>query len=182
MSLAAWFWDQKLSDWVQGIGSLAATAAAVGIAPRQERGELNRAEAARVLRRQVLAAAIAPVLRDMNTTARIRNGLSQTISRARQDETPPNAEDLLIPLPEVFMNTIDRVDVFGAEIAARVYMLIHRVNDYNPNVHSLREWDVPVRTWTINPRPKPDAVTETLNILLPRMESEVDGLENARVR
>ena len=86
MNLAAWFFDQKLSDWLQGIGSLAAAAAAVGIALRQERVELRRAEAARALRRQVLAAAIAPVLRDMNTTARIRNGLLQTIGRARLDE------------------------------------------------------------------------------------------------
>ncbi len=179
MSFTAWLYDQKLSDWVQGIGSLAAAAAAVGIALRQERGELNRAEAARALRRQVLAAAIAPVLRDMNTTARIRNGLLQTISRARQDEAPPHAEELTIPLPDIFMTTLERIDVFGANIAAQVYVLMHRVNDYNRNVESLRQWDVPVRTWTINLRPKLDAVTETLTILLPRMEAEVSGLEKA---
>ena len=127
----------------------------------------------------LLAAAIAPVLRDMNTTARIRNGLLQSISRARQDEAPPHAEELTIPLPEIFMTTLERIDVFGANIAAQVYVLMHRVNDYNRNVQSLREWDVPVRTWTINLRPKLDAVTETLNILLPRMEAEIEGLEHA---
>ena len=146
---------------------------------RQERIEQQRAETARVLRRQVLAAAIAPVLRDMNTTARVRNGLLQTISRARQDEPAPRAEELTIPLPDIFMTTLERIDVFGANIAAQVYVLMHRVNDYNRNVQSLREWDVPVRTWTINLRPKLDAVTETLNVLLPRMEAEIEGLEHA---
>ncbi|MGD0433877.1 MAG: hypothetical protein ABSA58_22575 [Acetobacteraceae bacterium] len=179
MSIAAWILDQKLVDWVQGIGTLAAAGAAVGIALRQERVEHRRAEAARVLRRQVLAAAIAPVLRDLNTTARIRNGLLQTIGRARVEETPPHAEELTIPLPDIFMSTIERIDVFGANIAAQVYVLIHRVNDYNRNVQALREWDVPVRTWTINLRPKLDAVTGTLDILLPRMEAEIEGLEHA---
>jgi hypothetical protein len=179
MYIVNWFLDQKLSDWLQGIGSLAAAGAAVGIALRQERGELRRAEAARALRRQVLAAAIAPVLRDMNTMARVRNGLLQTISRAPLDEQPPRAEELTIPLPEIFMTTLDRIDVFGAAIAARVYVLMHRVNDYNRNVVSLREWDVPVRTWTINLRPKLDAVIETLHVLLPRMEAEIEGLESA---
>jgi hypothetical protein len=56
---------------------------------------------------------------------------------------------------------------------------MHRVNDYNRNVESLRQWDVPVRTWTINLRPKLDAVTETLTILQPRMEAEISGLERA---
>jgi hypothetical protein len=179
MSIAAWILDQKLVDWVQGIGTLAAAGAAVGIALRQERVEHRRAEAARILRRQVLAAAIAPVLRDLNTTARIRNGLLQTIGRARVEETPPHAEELTIPLPDIFMSTIERIDVFGANIAAQVYVLIHRVNDYNRNVQALREWDVPVRTWTINLRPKLDAVTGTLDILLPRMEAEIEGLEHA---
>jgi hypothetical protein len=182
MSIAEWFWDQQLVYWVQGIGSLAAAGVAVGIALRQERVDQQRAEAARALRRQVLAAAIAPVLRDMNTTARIRNGLLQTIVRARSDETPPRPEELTIPLPDIFMTTLERIDVFGANIAAQVYMLMHRVNDYNRNVESLREWDVPVRTWTINLRPKLDAVTETLNILLPRMETEIEGLEHAGTR
>ena len=179
MSIGAWLLDQKLSDWVQGIGTLAAAGAAVGIALRQERLEHRRAEAARALRRHVLAAAIAPVLRDMNTTARIRNGLLQTISRARVDEPPPHADELSILLPDIFMTTLERIDVFGANIAAQVYLLMHRVNDYNKNVQALREWDVPVRTWSINLRPKLDAVTETLNVLLPRMEAEIEGLEHA---
>jgi hypothetical protein len=182
MSIAEWFLDQKLSDWVQGLGSLAAAGAAVGIALRQERVDRGRDEAARALRRQVLAAAIAPVLRDMNTTARVRNGLLQTISRARQDEPQPRADELSIPLPDIFMSTIERIDVFGAAIAAQVYTLVHRVSDYNRNVQSLREWDVPVRTWTINLRPKLDAIMETLGVLLPRMESEVEGLEHASTR
>jgi hypothetical protein len=95
------------------------------------------------------------------------------------EETPPHAEELTIPLPDIFMSTIERIDVFGANIAAQVYVLIHRVNDYNRNVQALREWDVPVRTWTINLRPKLDAVTGTLDILLPRMEAEIEGLEHA---
>src|ERR1700722_19832194 len=114
MSFAAWLQDQKVVDWVQGIGTLCAAGAAVGIALRQERVEHQRAEAARSLRRQVLAAAIAPVLRDMNTTARIRNGRLQTIGRARADEAAPHAEELTIPLPEIFMTTLERIDVFGA--------------------------------------------------------------------
>jgi len=182
MSITAWFLDQKLSDWFQAIGTLAAAGAAVGIALRQERHELRRAEAARVLRRQVLAAALAPVLRDMNTTTRLRNGLLQTISRARLEEPPPRAEELTIPLPDIFMTTLERIDVFGANIAAQVYVLMHRVNDYNRNVESLREWDVPVRTWTINLRPKLDAVSQVLHVLQPRMEAEVDELENAGLR
>ena len=47
---------------------MAATEEMVGIALRQERFEVQRAEAARSLRRQVLAAAIAPVLRDFGGT------------------------------------------------------------------------------------------------------------------
>ena len=180
MYIVDWFWNQELVYWVQGIGSLAAAGAAVGIALRQERVEHQRAEAARTLRRQVLAAAIAPVLRDMNTTARIRNGLLQTIGRARMDEAPPHPEELTIPLPDIFITTLERIDVFGANIAAQVYVLMHRVNDYNGNVQSLRQWDVPVRTWTINLRPKLDAVTETLNLLQPRIEAEIEGLENPK--
>jgi len=182
MSLAAWFWDQPLVYWFQGVASLLTGAVAVWIALRQERVEHARSEAARALRRQVLAAAIAPVLRDMNTTARIRNGLLQTVSRAPAEEPPPHAEELTILLPDIFMTTLERIDVFGANIAAQVYLLMHRVNDYNRNVQSLREWDVPVRTWTINLRPKLDAVTATLNVLLPRMEAEIEGLENASTR
>src|SRR5580658_5095194 len=179
MSMAAWLLDQELVDWVNGIGTLSAAGAAVGIALRQERVEHRRAESARVLRRQVLAAAIAPVLRDMNTTARIRNGLLQTISRVRLDESPPRPEELTIPLPDIFMTTLERIDVFGANVAAQVYLLMHRVNDYNRGVEALREWDVPVRTWNVNLRPKLDAVTETLTVLLPRIEAEIAGLESA---
>jgi hypothetical protein len=182
MFIVDWFWEQQFVYWVQGIGSLAAAGVAVGIALRQERVEQQRAEAARSLRRQVLAAAIAPVLRDMNTTARIRNGLLQTIGRSRGDDAPPRTDELTIPLPDIFMTTLERIDVFGANIAAQVYVLMHRVNDYNRDVVSLREWDVPVRTWTVNLRPKLDAITETLNLLLPRMEAEIAGLEQASAR
>lgn len=84
-------------------------------------------------------------------------------------------------MPEILMTTLDRIDVFGASTAARVYMLIHRVNDYNRNVESLREWDIPVRTWTINLRPKLDAITEVLSALQPTIDQEVDGLEHTRV-
>jgi hypothetical protein len=105
--------------------------------------------------------------------------LLQTIGRARVDEPPPHLEELTILLPDIFMNTLERIDVFGANIAAQVYVLMHRVNDYNRNVQALREWDVPVRTWTINLRPKLDAVTASLDILLPRLEAEIEALENA---
>jgi hypothetical protein len=180
MSFAEWIFNQKLVDWVQGLGTMAAAGAAVGIALRQEKVEHRRAEAARALRRQILAAAIAPVLRDMNTTARLRNGLLQTISRARVDEPPPHADELSILLPDIFMTTLERIDVFGANIAAQVYVLIHRVNDYNRNVQALTQWDVPVRTWTVNLRPKLDAITGTLDVLLPRMEAEIAGLDAAK--
>jgi|HubBroStandDraft_1064217.scaffolds.fasta_scaffold174822_2 hypothetical protein len=179
MSFIDWVLDQKFSDYTQGIGMIAAATAAVGISLRQERTERRRAEAARTLRRQVLAAAITPVLRDMSTTARIRSGLLQTVGRARQAETPPRPEELTIPLPDIFMMTLERMDVFGATIAAQVYLLMHRVNDYNRGVEALREWDVPVRTWNVNLRPKLDAVIEMLTVLLPRMEAEIAGLESA---
>ena len=71
MFLVNWFFEQKLSDWLQGVGSLAAAGSAVWIALRQERNEHKRAEAARALRRQVLAAAIAPILRDMRSGASV---------------------------------------------------------------------------------------------------------------
>jgi hypothetical protein len=45
----------------------------------------------------------------------------------------------------------------------------------------LREWDIPVRTWTINLRPKLDAITEVLSALQPTIDQEVDGLEHTRV-
>ncbi len=138
MSLMDWLLDQKLSDWVQGLGSLAAAGAAVGIALRQENSERLRTAAAQALRRQVLAAAIAPVLGDLRTTARFRSGIVQALGRQDHEHAAPNIEELLLPLPEIFTSTIDRVDVFGAYIAARMYTLVHRVNDYNRNVHDLR--------------------------------------------
>jgi hypothetical protein len=180
MYLLDWFLDQKLSDWLQGVGSLAAAGAAVGIALRQERSEQKRAEAARVLRRHVLAAAIAPVLRDMRSATRFRSGVLQSIGRPSTGTEKPHYEVLLIPLPDIFMNTIDRIDVFGAYTAAQVYTLVHRVNDYNKLVAAQHEWDVPFRTWTINLRPKLDAVNETLDILMPRLDQEVDKLEEAK--
>ena len=181
MSLSAWLFEQKLSDWVQGIGSLAAAVVAVMIALRQERTAHARDEAAQGLRRKVLAVAIGPVLKDMHTTARMRSGLLQTIGRSRLDETPPHAEELQIFLPGIFMTTIERIDVFGAHIAAQVYTLMHRVNDYNRNVQAQREWDVPVRTWNTNLRPRLDAIIETLDVLMPRMQTEVEALENTSV-
>lgn len=181
MWLITWLLDQKLSDWVQGLGSLAAAAAAVGIALRQERNELKRAEAARLLRRHVLAAAIAPILRDMRTAARFRSGVLQSLGRTGNGDEKPHAEELAIPLPDIFMSTIERIDVFGAATAAQVYALIHRVNDYNRHVKAQQDWDVPYRTWSINLRPKLDAVTETLDTLMPRLDLEVDRLEERGV-
>ena len=106
MYLVAWFLDQKLSDWLQGLGSLAAAGVAVGIALRQERNELRRAEAARVLRRHVLAAAISPILRDMRTAARFRSGVLQSVGRPDAGDDKPHMEELLIHLPDIFMSTI----------------------------------------------------------------------------
>lgn len=181
MFLADWFFDQKLSDWLQGLGSLAAAGAAVGIALRQERNEFKRAEAARVLRRQVLAAAIAPILRDMRSAARFRSGVLQSVGRTNDGDDKPHVEELAIPLPDIFMSTIDRIDVFGAAIAAQVYALVHRVNDYNHHVKAQHDWDVPYRTWGINLRPKLDAVTQTLDFLMQRLDAEVDQLEDIRI-
>ena len=180
MTLADWFFDQKLSDWVQGLGSLAAAATAVMIATRQERNVRRRDEAARVIRRKVLAAAISPLLVDMSTTARLRNGVLQTTGRLRGEETPPRPEELLIALPDIFMSTLERIDVFGARIAAEVYTLIHRVNDYNTGVQAQREYNVPIRTWNANLRPKLEAILETLDSLSPHMQAEVADLETAR--
>ena len=179
MFLADWFFEQKLSDWLQGVGSLAAAGSAVWIALRQEGNEHKRAEAARALRRQVLAAAIAPILRDMRSAARFRSGVLQSVGRTTRDDVP-HVEELAIPLPDIFMSTIDRIDVFGAAIAAQVYALVHRVNDYNHHVKAQYDWDVPYRTWGINLRPKLDAVTETLDFLMPRLDEEVDRLEDIR--
>ena len=180
MYLADWFFDQKLSDWLQGLGTLAAAGAAVGIALRQERNEHKRAEAARILRREVLAAAIAPILRDMRTSARVRSGILQSLGRTGSGDEKPHMEELIIPLPDIFMSTIDRIDVFGASTAAQVYSLVHRVNDFNRHVKAQHDWDVPYRTWGANLRPKLDAVTETLDILMPRLDHEVDRLEHVR--
>lgn len=180
MYLTDWFLDQKLSDWLQGLGSLAAAGAAVGIALRQERNEHKRADAARVLRRQVLAAAIAPILRDMRTAARVRSGMLQSVGRPDAGDDKPHMEELLIPLPDIFISTIDRIDVFGAYTAAQVYSLMHRVNDYNKHVKAQHDWDVPYRTWGVNLRPKLDAVAETLDILMPRLDHEVDRLEEGK--
>jgi hypothetical protein len=177
MYLIDWFLDQKLSDWVQGLGSLAAAGAAVGIALRQERNEHRRAEEARALRRHVLAAAISPILRDMRTSARFRSGMLQSIGRPEAGDEKPHVEELVLLLPDIFMATIDRIDVFGAYTAGQVYTLIHHVNDYNRHVRAQLEWDVPPRTWSINLRPKLDGVIKTLDILMPRVDHEVDKLE-----
>ncbi len=181
MFLVDWFFEQKLSDWVQGLGSLAAAGAAVGIALRQERNEQKRAEAARVLRRQVLAAAIAPILRDMRSSARFRSGVLQSVGRIGNEGSQPHIEELVIPLPDIFISTIERIDVFGAATAAQVYALVHRVNDYNRHVKAQQDWDVPYKTWGSNLRPKLDAVTETLDVLMPRLDHEVDKLDDIRV-
>jgi hypothetical protein len=177
MSLLAWLNEQKLSDWVQGLGSLAAAGAAVGIALRQERQERRRAAAAAELRAQVLAAAIVPVLRDMQASARIRSGLLQTTRRLATGEQPPPIEELAIVLPEIFMQTIERTDVFGAPVAAKLYTLIHRVEDYNHYARACREWDVPVRQWDSSLRPKLDAIGETLAFLEPRLGKHIEALE-----
>ncbi len=181
MFLVNWFFEQKLSDWLQGVGSLAAAGSAVWIALRQERNEHKRAEAARALRRQVLAAAIAPILRDMRSATRFRSGVLQSLGRIGAENEQPHIEELAIHLPDIFMSTIERIDVFGASTAAQVYTLVHRVNDYNRHVKAQHDWDVPYKTWGINLRPKLDAVSETLDILMPRLDQEVDGLEGVRV-
>jgi hypothetical protein len=156
MSLLAWLADQKLVEWLQGIGSLAAAGAAVGIALRQERLDRRRDHAASTLRGQVLAAAIVPVLHDMQTTVRIRVTLLQSIRKAK------DAGDL---------------PVFGARIAAQIYMLIHRVNDYNRHVHDCREWAVPHQAWEANLRPKLDQVSGSLVFLLPRLSRLTEDLD-----
>jgi hypothetical protein len=177
MSLLAWLSNQKLSDWVQGLGSLAAAGAAVGIALRQERLERHRAAAAAELRAQVLAAAIVPVLRDMQGAVRIRSGLLQATRRLAADEQPPPSEELAVLLPEIFMQTIERADVFGATVAAQLYTLIHRVEDYNHYVRACREWGVPVRQWDASLRPKLDAIGQTLGFLEPRLGKHIEALE-----
>ena len=177
MSLLTWLADQKLSDWVQGLGSLAAAGAAVGIALRQERLDRRRTAAAAELRAQVLAAAIVPVLRDMQSALRVRSGLLQTTRRMAPDEHPPNAEELAVMLPDIFMNTIERADVFGAAVAAQLYTLIHRVEDYNRYVRACREWGVPPRQWDASLRPKLDAIGTAVAFLEPRLSHHIDALE-----
>ncbi len=178
MSLMNWLADQKLSDWVQGLGSLAAAGAAVGIALRQERLDRHRTAAANELRAQVLAAAIVPVLRDMQTALRIRSGLLQSTRRLAADEHPPNTEELGVMLPDIFMNTIERADVFGAPVAAQLYTLIHRVEDYNRYVRACREWGVPPRQWDASLRPKLDAIGTAVAFLEPRLSHHIDALES----
>jgi hypothetical protein len=177
MSLLTWLADQKLSDWVQGLGSLAAAGAAVGIALRQERLDRHRTAAAAELRAQVLAAAIVPVLRDMQSALRVRSGLLQTTRRLAPDEHPPATEELAVMLPDIFMNTIERADVFGAPVAAQLYTLIHRVEDYNRYVRACREWGVPPRQWDASLRPKLDAVGTAVAFLEPRLSHHIDALE-----
>jgi hypothetical protein len=177
MSLLTWLADQKLVDWVQGLGTLAAAGAAVGIALRQERLERHRAAAAAELRAQVLAAAIVPVLRDMQSSLRVRSGLLQSSRRLAPDEHPPATEELAVMLPDIFMNTIERADVFGAPVAAQLYTLIHRVEDYNRYVRACREWGVPPRQWDASLRPKLDAVGAAVAFLEPRLSHHIDALE-----
>jgi hypothetical protein len=85
MYLADWFFDHKLSGWSGALALWDRRSVPLLFALRQEKGEQQRAEAARALRRRVLAAAITPVLRDLATTTRIRNGLPQTVSRTRPE-------------------------------------------------------------------------------------------------
>lgn len=177
MSLMTWLADQRLAEWVQGLGTLAAAGAAVGIALRQERLERRRAAAAAELRAQVLAAAIVPVLRDMQSSLRVRSGLLQSTRRLGADENPPNAEELAVVLPDIFMNTIERADVFGAPVAAQLYTLIHRVEDYNHYVRACREWGVPPRQWDASLRPKLDAIGAAVAFLEPRLGHHIDALE-----
>ena len=176
MSLLTWLSEQKLSDWVQGLGSLAAAGAAVGIALRQERLEHRREVAAGKLRAQVLAAAIVPVLHDMQSAVRVRNGLLQTTRRLRDGEQPPSIEELSLILPHIFISTIERIDVFGARPAAEIYTLVHRVNDYNRQVEACRNWGVPHRQWEATLRPKLDAVGSVLEALEPPLSRHIDEL------
>ncbi len=179
MSFSDWFFSQKLSDWLQGLGSLAAAGAAVWIALRQERLDRQRDEDAKTLRAQVLAAAIVPVLRDLQTTVRVRGGMLRTISVQQTEEHVPAMDELSVLLPDIFMNTIDRVDVFGARVAAKLYTLVHRINDYNDYIVACRNWGLPHRSWDTNLRPKLDAIGETLTALVPRLSTLIEDLENA---
>ena len=168
MFIIEWLSNQKLSDWLQGAGARGAASAAVWIALRNERLEREREAAAAHLRAQVLAAAIGPILRDITMAVQIRNGLLQT-TRGVAPGQVPRLEELSIPLPAIFMNTIDRIDVFGVQIAARMYTLIHRINDYNRHVDACREFDVPYRSWDAALRPKLALVRETADVLTPAL-------------
>jgi NAD(P)-dependent dehydrogenase (short-subunit alcohol dehydrogenase family) len=169
MGVVAWLNDQKLSDWVQGIGTLAAAGAAVWIALRQDRLERHRAEAARQLRAQILAAAMLPVLLDIRSALGVRRTLLQSIRRLPKDEAPPHPEELTVLLPDIFMNTIDKIDVLGAAIAAQIYTFVHRMNDYNKQVHNYRDWEVPPQIWEANLRPKLEGIQEALDFLVPHL-------------
>lgn len=177
--LLNWLINQKLSDWLQGAGSLAAAGAAVWIALRQERLDRHREEAARHLRVQVLAAAIVPVLRDLQTTVRVRGGMLRTISVQQTEEHVPHMDELSVLLPDIFMNTIDRIDVFGARIAAQIYTLVHRINDFNDYIVACRDWGLPHRSWDTNLHPKLDAIGETLLVLVPPLNALMEQLEDA---
>ncbi len=80
-------------------------------------------------------------------------------------------------LPDIFMNTIERADVFGAPVAAQLYTLIHRVEDYNRYVRACREWGVPPRQWDASLRPKLDAIGTAVAFLEPRLSHHIDALE-----
>jgi hypothetical protein len=113
----------------------------------------------------------------MQSALRIRNSLLQSTRRLAQNETPPNAEELAVMLPDIFMNTIERADVFGAPVAAQLYTLIHRVEDYNRYVRACREWGVPPRQWDASLRPKLDAIGVAVAFLEPRLSRHIDALE-----
>jgi hypothetical protein len=59
------------------------------LALRQEQIDRHCDEATKILRAQVLAAAIAPVLRDLERTIRVRNGLLGAIGSQHSDDPPP---------------------------------------------------------------------------------------------
>ena len=73
------------------------------------------------------------------------------------------------------MTAIDRIDVSGAAIAARVYTPAHPVNDYKRNVLARKDWDVPMRAGPADLRLNPDAIVQTPGFLVPGMEIEVSG-------
>jgi len=127
--------------------------------------------------RNWLAAAIVLVLRDMQSALRVRSGLLQTTRRIAADEHPPATEELAVMLPDIFLNTIEKADVFGAPVAAQLYTLIHRVEDYNRYVRACRDWGVPPRQWDASLRPKLDAIGTAVAFLEPRLSHHIDALE-----